>query len=167
MIITDEQASDPNDINSTADSHPARYSGYGGIECIDAIRESLGHVGFVSMCMGQVMRYLWRYKSKNGSNDLRKAMDYMDWALDELRECEDGVSVISALYPDRTMLSPTVTAVRAALGPDGFESYCIGSCLRYACEWERYGCMGLRRAKRYLELATEACAERELNGMVA
>lgn len=166
MIVTDEQANNPNDINSTADSHPARYSGYGGIECIDAIRESLGPNGFVSMCMGQVMRYLWRYKSKNGSNDLHKAMDYMNWALDELRDCGDGTSIISMLYPDRSMFKSTVTAIKAALGLDGFESYCIGSCLRYICEWERYGHMGLKRAKMYLEFATDACVEREQNMIV-
>lgn len=79
----------PDSPNSTASCHPNRYAGTGGIECIDAIHAALGDEGFESFCVGQCMRYLWRYKRKNGSNDLHKAADYLGWAT-KTRETIEG-----------------------------------------------------------------------------
>lgn len=83
MITADE--TNPADLNSTAQATPERYRGSNGIECIDAIHAALGEDGFESFCVGQCMRYLFRYKKKNGSNDLHKAADYLKWAT-ETRE---------------------------------------------------------------------------------
>ena len=49
----------------------------GDIECIDAIRSALGD-GFPDYCRGNVMKYLWRYKNKNGIEDLLKAQWYLN-----------------------------------------------------------------------------------------
>ena len=56
----------------------------GGIECIDAIRSALGPGGFQSYCAGNVIKYVWRYRYKNGVEDLKKAKVYLDWLLDSV-----------------------------------------------------------------------------------
>ena len=53
------------------------------IECIDAIRAALG-VGFKEYLQGNILKYIWRHKYKNGVEDLNKAR----WYLDRLIEAE-------------------------------------------------------------------------------
>ena len=62
-------------------SHPGHYT-EGAVECIDAIRSALGD-GFVPYCVDNVMKYVWRYRMKGGVEDLKKAMAYLAWAIDE------------------------------------------------------------------------------------
>jgi hypothetical protein len=59
---------------------PSHYNQH-GVECIDAIRASLGSE-FESYCKGNVMKYLWRYKYKNGVEDLKKAQVYLNWMVE-------------------------------------------------------------------------------------
>lgn len=62
-------------------SHPEHYT-QGDIECIDAIRASMGLHEFASYCKGNIMEYLWRYRLKNGAEDLRMAAVYLDWMIE-------------------------------------------------------------------------------------
>ena len=55
------------------------------IECIDAIAAALGE-GFEYYLQGNVMKYLWRYRYKNGTEDLNKAQ----WYLNKLTEEVEG-----------------------------------------------------------------------------
>lgn len=65
-------------------NHPAHYTA-GGIECIDAIRESLGLDGFVAHCRGTAIKYAWRAGRKaNHAEDLRKGAWYLTRAADAL-----------------------------------------------------------------------------------
>lgn len=64
---------------------PSHYN-QGGVECIDAIKASLGPQGFRNYCKGNVMKYLWRYEHKNGLEDLAKAQVYLGWLLESLKE---------------------------------------------------------------------------------
>ena len=66
--------------------HPSHYTQDGGIECVDAIKASLGKEGFAAFCKGNCMKYLWRYKDKNGIEDLSKAKVYLDWMVETLME---------------------------------------------------------------------------------
>lgn len=68
-------------------THPSHYT-QGGIECIDAIRASLGDRAFADYCKGNIIKYLWRYRSKNGVEDLRKAGMYLTWMLDTEERAE-------------------------------------------------------------------------------
>lgn len=63
-------------------NHPSHYN-QGGVECIDAIRAALGKDGFEAFCIGNVIKYLWRYKHKNGLEDLQKAEVYLKWAMED------------------------------------------------------------------------------------
>ena len=62
-------------------NHPNHYTS-GEIECIDAIRASLGDKDFASYCKGNIIKYLWRYRLKNGVEDLHKAQVYLNWMIE-------------------------------------------------------------------------------------
>ncbi|MDO4861737.1 MAG: DUF3310 domain-containing protein [Eubacteriales bacterium] len=76
---------DPQGEKTDAVNHPEHYT-TGGIECIDAIRASLGNEDFASYCKGNVMKYIWRYRHKGGVEDLKKARVYLNWMI----EAEEG-----------------------------------------------------------------------------
>jgi hypothetical protein len=59
-------------------NHPSHYT-QGKIECIDAIEEATkGLFGISAVCVANVIKYIWRYKFKNGIEDLKKARWYLD-----------------------------------------------------------------------------------------
>ena len=62
--------------------HPAHYTS-GGIECIDCIKAALGQ-NFIGFLMGNVIKYSYRYRHKNGIEDLKKARWYLDRAIKEI-----------------------------------------------------------------------------------
>jgi len=69
-------------------NHPSHYT-QGSIECIDAIEESTkGLIGISAVCVANVIKYIWRYKFKNGIEDLKKAR----WYLDKLISHEENQS---------------------------------------------------------------------------
>lgn len=64
-------------------NHPKHYT-QGGIECIDAIKAAVqGLSGFEAHCTGTIIKYLWRWKWKNGVEDLKKARWYLDRLIAE------------------------------------------------------------------------------------
>ncbi len=62
---------------------PSHYN-QSGIECIAAIQAALGP-NFKYYLQGNIMKYLWRYRYKNGTEDLKKAQ----WYLEKLIEVTD------------------------------------------------------------------------------
>ena len=67
-------------------NHPAHYN-KAGIETIDALQAMLTD-GFDYYLQGNIVKYLWRYRYKNGIEDLKKAQ----WYLNKLIEVCDGKS---------------------------------------------------------------------------
>jgi len=64
--------------------HPHHYI-RNGIECIDAIKAAVqGLDGFEAYCIGNVIKYSWRWKWKNGVEDLRKAEQYLEFLKEYL-----------------------------------------------------------------------------------
>ena len=74
----EERHADQDVVNS-----PTHYN-QAGIECIDAIAAALGD-GFEYYLQGNVMKYLWRYRYKNGVEDLKKA----EWYHNKLIEIKE------------------------------------------------------------------------------
>ena len=53
-------------------NHPPHYIGHpSGVECIQVTE----HMNF---CLGKVVKYVWRADMKGGTEDLRKAMWYLE-----------------------------------------------------------------------------------------
>ena len=65
-------------------NHPPHYNA-SGIECIDAIKAATDD-GYEYYLQGNIMKYIWRYRYKNGLEDLRKAR----WYLNELIEAKEA-----------------------------------------------------------------------------
>lgn len=72
-------ADDKDMVNS-----PSHYT-QGSIECIDAIAQVVKDLdGMEAMCTGNAIKYLWRWKHKNGVEDLKKAKWYLQRMIDSL-----------------------------------------------------------------------------------
>lgn len=54
------------------------------IECIEAIEAATGE-GYEYYLQGNILKYLWRYRYKNGVEDLKKAQWYLK---DLIRICD-------------------------------------------------------------------------------
>jgi hypothetical protein len=50
----------------------------GGLECIEAIEASMSREEFQGYLKGNIEKYVWRYRYKNGVQDLHKAKWYLD-----------------------------------------------------------------------------------------
>lgn len=60
-----------------------------GIEPIELMRKNFSKEEFAGFLQGNVLKYMLRYKDKNGLEDLKKAKTYLTWLIDELDD--DGV----------------------------------------------------------------------------
>ena len=48
-----------------------------GVECIEAIKAAMTFDEFIGYLRGNCIKYTWRYRQKNGVEDLRKAKWYL------------------------------------------------------------------------------------------
>ena len=65
----------------TSPSDPVNPSHYkqGEIECIDALAAATTNLkGIEAICTANAIKYLWRWKEKNGLEDLLKSKWYID-----------------------------------------------------------------------------------------
>ena len=59
-------------------NHPPHYTN-GKVECIDALEAAtMGLHGIEAVCTANAIKYLWRWKHKNGLEDLSKAKWYIN-----------------------------------------------------------------------------------------
>lgn len=66
-------------------NHPNHYT-YGGIECIDIISNmTADKAGIEAFCVGNVVKYLYRYQQKGGVEDVKKAGWYLNKLLEVLK----------------------------------------------------------------------------------
>tara|TARA_E500000318_G_scaffold110979_1_gene127966 strand:+ start:3797 stop:4069 length:273 start_codon:yes stop_codon:yes gene_type:complete len=63
---------------------PPHYN-QAGIECLDAIRAATGE-GYEFYLQGNILKYLWRYRYKNGVEDLKKAEFYLRELIEEIAQ---------------------------------------------------------------------------------
>lgn len=77
------------DSNSDTVNHPSHYC-QGGIECIKAIEASMTPEEFQGYCKGNVMKYIWRFREKNGLEDLKKAQVYLGWMIESKEKQEES-----------------------------------------------------------------------------
>ena len=71
-------------------NRPAHYQGK--VECIDAIESAVeGLEGIEAVCTANVIKYVYRWKKKNGLEDLHKASWYLN-KLISLQESDRELS---------------------------------------------------------------------------
>ena len=67
----------PYNENTNNVNHPSHYN-KGNIECIDAMISAYGKDTVSDFCICNAFKYIWRYKYKNGIEDLKKAQWYLN-----------------------------------------------------------------------------------------
>ena len=82
---------DMNDINTNKDmiNHPDHYQSANGLEVIDVIKEfTSGLEGIEATDTGNILKYICRWKKKNGVEDLKKAKWYLEHLIDHVESTE-------------------------------------------------------------------------------
>ena len=70
--------------DSSMVDRPPHYTA-GKIECIDALESAtIGLIGIDAVCTAAAIKYLWRWKSKGGTEDLEKARWYINRLLNSV-----------------------------------------------------------------------------------
>lgn len=68
----------------------------GKVKCIDAIASATtGLQGMEAVCTANALKYIWRWKFKDGIKDLKKAKEYIDKLILEVEngnpvKCDNG-----------------------------------------------------------------------------
>ena len=69
-------------IDDAKINKPSHYR-QGSIECIDAIRAALTVDEFRGYVKGNIIKYAWRERFKNGDEDLKKISRYIEILMEE------------------------------------------------------------------------------------
>lgn len=64
--------------------NPAHYMSYykDGIDCITAMKHAFGEEAVQHFCITYAFKYIWRHMSKNGMQDIEKAVWYLNRYLE-------------------------------------------------------------------------------------
>ena len=72
-------------------NHPSHYQSKTGIEAIDVIEAFCdGLNGIEAFCTGNALKYMCRWKNKNGLEDLKKAKWYINKLIERFEKEEDS-----------------------------------------------------------------------------
>lgn len=66
--------------------NPDHYKSETSLECIEAMEIIFGRDSVIDFCVCNAWKYIWRWKHKNGQEDLRKA----DWYLTRAHDMISG-----------------------------------------------------------------------------
>lgn len=86
-------------------NNPSHYN-KGKIECIDAIEVAVSDLsGIEAVCTANVIKYMWRWKQKNGIEDLSKARWYLSRLIKEMQKYDIAVETdqINPISPIATL----------------------------------------------------------------
>jgi len=71
--------------------HPDHYQSADGLEVIDVIKAFTSDlVGIECVCTANALKYLCRWKKKNGIQDLKKSSWYINYLIEFLENVEDN-----------------------------------------------------------------------------
>lgn len=66
----------PNNDNFIPGTIRPKHYKHNDVECWEMVKATLGE-NYSSFLIGNIMKYLWRYREKGGVEDLRKSYTYM------------------------------------------------------------------------------------------
>lgn len=76
-----------NEINDKMVSHPAHYQSKTGLEVFDVIEAFTSDLeGIEAFDAGNIIKYICRWKNKNGLQDLKKAREYLDHLIKHIEK---------------------------------------------------------------------------------
>ena len=75
------------EVKHDAVSHPKHYQTKDGLEAIQVINAfTAGLIGIEAVCTGNILKYICRWKKKNGLQDLKKARWYLDYLINHIEK---------------------------------------------------------------------------------
>lgn len=89
-------------------NHPFHYSNSCSIECIDAMVLAWGYDYTAVYCQINAFKYLWRWKNKNGEEDLDKA----EWYLNKSDELNSNGSESDKIAEKNAQLNDMLMKAR-------------------------------------------------------
>jgi hypothetical protein len=83
------------EANDIMVSHPPHYKSETGMEVIDVIEAfTFDLKGIEAVSTGNILKYICRWKQKNGLQDLKKAMWYLQYLIDHVEKLEEENKLI-------------------------------------------------------------------------
>ena len=77
-------------------NHPSHYQSKTGIEAIDVIEAFCdGLNGIEAFCTGNALKYMCRWKNKNGIEDLKKAQWYINKLIALFEKTDDDTIIFT------------------------------------------------------------------------
>ena len=77
------------ELNDRMVSHPSHYQSESGLEVIDVIEAFTSDLnGIEATDTGNILKYMCRWKHKNGLQDLEKAQWYLTHLIEKIKEKE-------------------------------------------------------------------------------
>ena len=71
-------------------NHPEHYISETGLETIDVIEAfTFDLKGIEAVCTANILKYICRWKNKNGLQDLKKAQWYLNRLIDRVESLEE------------------------------------------------------------------------------
>tara|TARA_R110000744_G_scaffold185124_2_gene304536 strand:+ start:829 stop:1122 length:294 start_codon:yes stop_codon:yes gene_type:complete len=82
--------------------NPKHYKSDKGLECIDCIEGVVQDLtGIEATDTGNIMKYLWRWKNKDGVNDLKKAQWYINHLIAHLENDVEALKTMNEIILDK------------------------------------------------------------------
>lgn len=93
-------------------NHPSHYEKSCSLECIDAMEMMMGP-DLIYFCLGNCIKYLWRCRSKNGMEDLKKTKWYLNKSADlsntySYENLNNIINLIKKLSEEMILLEDTL-----------------------------------------------------------
>ena len=73
----------PTGIRGADPISPDHYRILDTYETLELIKDRLSHEAYQGYLEGNIIKYVMRWRYKNGLEDLRKAEQYLTWLIDE------------------------------------------------------------------------------------
>lgn len=94
-VVEKKEFDEPCKLEQDVDNvnHPKHYEGNTSLECIETMLVAFGREATMNFCMLNAFKYLWRYKNKNGYEDVKKAEWYCEYwfkLYNEKKCCESN-----------------------------------------------------------------------------
>jgi len=84
--------------------NPKHYKSAKGLECIDCIEGVVeGLTGIEATDTGNIMKYLWRWKNKDGVNDLKKAQWYINHLIAHVESDTEKLKTMEEILIDKQL----------------------------------------------------------------
>jgi len=77
--------------------NPDHYKNQTSLECIEAMEIIFGKDAVIDFCRCNAWKYIWRWKNKNGKEDLDKAKWYLEKAFNMLSDLDKRMDIVRGM----------------------------------------------------------------------